>query len=223
MNANGMHTEPKFVLDTTRQARQWQAHPTSYQAQRLTQGNLVLIVRATGPSQASIYTINFPGMSTPGTSATFSQSVDPSVLQVVADVDESDMANVKVGDVAQFTVSAYGNRVFTGVVSAISPSGQTVSNVVTFPVYVNVDTNDLQGATLLPGMTANVTIEVGRRTHVLLIPVSAVDFARSSAVANTATGTPALISQEQAAFRLHPLSSLLCHSAKTWDIRMFLR
>jgi len=223
MNANGMHTEPKFVLDTTRQARQWQAHPTSYQAQRLTQGNLVLIVRATGPSQASIYNINFPGMSTPGTSATFSQSVDPSVLQVVADVDESDMANVKVGDVAQFTVSAYGNRVFTGVVSAISPSGQTVSNVVTFPVYVNVDTNDLQGATLLPGMTANVTIEVGRRTHVLLIPVSAVDFARSSAVANTATGTPALISQEQAAFRLHPLSSLLCHSAKTWDIRMFLR
>ena len=223
MNANGMHTEPKFVLDTTRQARQWQAHPTSYQAQRLTQGNLVLIVRATGPSQASIYNINFPGMSTPGTSATFSQSVDPSVLQVVADVDESDMANVKVGDVAQFTVSAYSNRIFTGVVSAISPSGQTVSNVVTFPVYVNVDTNDLQGATLLPGMTANVTIEVGRRTHVLLIPVSAVEFARSSAVANTATGTPALISQEQAAFRLHPLSSLLCHSAKTWDIRMFLR
>jgi HlyD family secretion protein len=183
--------------------------PTSYQTQRVTQGNLVLTVSATGSAQADTYNINFPSMSTPGTSATFNQSVDPSVLQVVADVNESDIAKVKVGDKAQFTVSAYGNRIFTGVVSAISPNGQTVSNVVTFPVYVNVDTNDLQGATLFPGMTANVTIEVGRRTHVLLIPVSAVDFARSSAVANTATGALALISQEQVTAALGQASRML--------------
>ena len=182
---------------------------TSYQTQRVTQGNLVLTVSVTGSSQADTYNINFPGMSTSGTSATFSQSVDPSVLQVVADVNESDVANVKVGDKAQFTVSAYGNRIFTGVVSAISPNGQTVSNVVMFPVYVNVNTNDLQGATLLPGMTANVTIEVGRRTHVLLIPVKAVNFARESAVANTATGTPALISQEQVTAALGQASRML--------------
>ncbi len=148
-------------------------------------------------------------MSTPGTSGTFIQTVDPSVLQVVAYVNESDIAKVKLGDPAQFTVSAYGNRIFTGVVSAISPNGVTVSNVVTFPVYVNVDTNDLQGATLLPGMTANVTIEVGRRTHVLLIPVSAVNFARTSAVANTATGAPALISQEQVTAALDQARQML--------------
>ena len=174
-----------------------QRPPISYQTQRVMQGNLVLTVRAPGSSQANTYNINFPGTNARGASATFSQTNDPSVLQVVADVNESDIAKVKVGDPVQFTVSAYGNRIFTGVVSAISPMGVTVSNVVTFPVYVNVDTNDLQGATLLPGMTANVTIEVGRRTHVLLIPVKAVNFARTSAVANTATGTPALIIQQQ--------------------------
>lgn len=181
----------------------------SYQTQRVTQGNLVLTISATGSSQASTYDINFPGTSTPSTSATSIQTVDPSVLQVVAYVNESDMANVKLGDPAQFTVSAYGNRIFTGVVSAISPNGVTVSNVVTFPVYVNVDTNDLQGATLLPGMTANVTIEVGRRTHVLLIPVNAVNFARSSTVPNTATGTPVLIGQEQVTAALGQASRML--------------
>ncbi len=181
----------------------------SYQTQRVTQGNLVLTVRAIGSSQASTYDINFPNTSKTGTSGTFNQTVDPSVLQVVAYVNESDMANVKLGDPAQFTVSAYGNRIFTGVVSAISPNGVTVSNVVTFPVYVDVDTNDLQGTTLLPGMTANVTIEVGRRTHILLIPVNAVNFACTSAVANTATGAPALISQKQVTAALGQASRML--------------
>jgi len=67
----------------------------------------------------------------------------------------------------------------------------------------------LQGTTLLPGMTANVTIEVGRRTHVLLIPVKAVNFARTSTVANTATGTPVLISQEQVTAALDQASRML--------------
>src|SRR2546428_10748460 len=154
--------------------------PIRYQTQQVIRGNLILTVSTTGSSQgsiASIYNINFPGMSTPGTSGTSIQTVEPSVLQVVAYVNESDIAKVKLGDPAQFTVSAYGNRIFTGVVSAISPNGVTVSNVVTFPVYVNVDTNDLHGATLLPGMIANVTIEVARRANVLLISVNAVNFA----------------------------------------------
>jgi multidrug efflux pump subunit AcrA (membrane-fusion protein) len=171
--------------------------PISYQTERVTQGNLVLTFSSTGALQGNTYNINFPTTSVPGTSATLIQIIYPSVLQVVAYVNESDMANVKVGDAAQFTVSAYGNRVFTGVVSAISPNGVVVSNVVTFPVYITLNTNDLQGVTLLPGMTVNLTIDVVRRSNVLLIPVNAVNFARTSTVANTTTGTPALISQEQ--------------------------
>ena len=84
------------------------------------------------------------------------------------------------GQAVQFTVSAYGTRTFNGSVSAISPLGQNVSNVVTYPVPVNVDMKSLQGANVLPGMTANVSITTATRSKVLLIPVDAVTFAQSS-------------------------------------------
>ncbi len=121
---------------------------------------------------------------------TFIQVVDPKALQVVADVNESDTGSLKVGDTAQFTVSAYGNRAFSGVVSYIAPSGVSVANVVTFPVYVDVDTTDLQGATLLPGMTGNVAINVAKRTNVLLIPVNAVNYAHTASTPSTNPNAP---------------------------------
>ncbi|HET7641340.1 MAG TPA: efflux RND transporter periplasmic adaptor subunit, partial [Ktedonobacteraceae bacterium] len=64
----------------------------------------------------------------------FIQVVDLSTLQIQANVNESDTANLKVGDTVQFTVNAYGDRQFKGTVSAISPNGVTSSNVVTYPV-----------------------------------------------------------------------------------------
>jgi HlyD family secretion protein len=57
--------------------------------------------------------------------------------------------------------------------------------------------NDLQGAILLPGMTASVTIVVAQRPNVVLIPVNAVNFARSAIA--PVNGVPALISRQQAA------------------------
>jgi HlyD family secretion protein len=132
----------------------------------------------------------------PGTS-TFIQIVDKSALQVQGNVGESAAPSVMVGQTAQFTVSAYGQRKFSGIVSSIQPNGVTISNVVTFPVTVDIDMTSLQGAILLPGMTANVTIDVAQRTNVLLIPVNAVNFARAAATVNSAA--PMLISQQQAA------------------------
>jgi len=106
--------------------------------------------------------------------------VDSSSLQIQANVNESDIGGVKVGQAVQFTVSAYGTRTFNGSVSAISPLGQNVSNVVTYPVLINVDMKNLRGANVLPGMTANVSITTATRSNVLLIPVDAVTFAQSS-------------------------------------------
>src|SRR6266567_3700583 len=106
--------------------------------------------------------------------------VDSSSLQIQANVNESDIGGVKVGQAVQFTVSAYGTRTFNGSVSAISPLGQNVSNVVTYPVLINVDMKSLQGANVLPGMTANESITTATRSNVLLIPVDAVTFAQSS-------------------------------------------
>ncbi len=114
-----------------------------------------------------------------GTSG-FITIVDSSSLQIQANVNESDIGGVKVGQAVQFTVSAYGTRTFNGSVSAISPLGQNVSNVVTYPVLINVDMKSLQGANVLPGMTANESITTATRSNVLLIPVDAVTFAQSS-------------------------------------------
>ena len=166
------------------------------------------------PHGGVVTTINGTVGGTPGVSAnatattaaggggggTFIQISDISSLQVQANVNESDTANLKVGESAQFTVSAYGNRIFTGTLSAISPFGQTVSNVVTFPVTIDVNMNSQQGATLLPGMTASVTIVVVQQPDVLLIPVNTVNFARTAT--GTVNGIPPLITSDQASSAL---------------------
>jgi HlyD family secretion protein len=131
-----------------------------------------------------------------GGGGTFITIADTSTLQVLASVNESDTANLKVGEPAQFTVSAYGNRIFTGTVSAISPLGQTVSNVVTFPVTIDVNKDDLQNANLLPGMTASTTIVVVQQPNVTLVPVNAINFARTAVA--TVNGIPPLITTQQA-------------------------
>jgi RND family efflux transporter MFP subunit len=110
----------------------------------------------------------------------FIQIADMSVLQVVASVNEADIGNVATGQPATFTTSAYGPTVFRGTVSLISPAATTTSNVVTYPVTVNVDMSSLQGKNLLPGMTATLTITRARRTNIVLLPAAAVTFARGS-------------------------------------------
>ena len=127
---------------------------------------------------------------------TFIQISDTSSLQVLASVNESDTTFLKVGDPVQFTVSAYSNRLFSGTVGVISPTGTTVSNVVTYPVTINVNMANLQGAVLLPGMTASVTIVVVQRPNAVLIPVNAVNFARTAFA--RVNGVPPLITSSQA-------------------------
>ena len=128
----------------------------------------------------------------------FIQIVDLSSLQVQANVNESDTANLKIGDAVTFTVNAYGDGQFKGTVSAISASGVTSSNVVSYPVNIDVDMKSANGANLLPGMTASVTITVLQHHNVLLVPVNAINFARLASGGNGANGSTALISQQEA-------------------------
>ncbi len=152
----------------------------------------------TAPHAGTITAINgaVGASSSVGTTGThFIEIVDTSSLYIIVNVNEVDVTKVAVGNAVTFTVSGYSAQQFQGTVHAIAPQGQTVSNVVTYPVTVNVDMDSLQGANLLPGMTANVTITTSSRSSVLLIPVSAVNFAQSA----QAQG---LISQSQVATAL---------------------
>jgi multidrug efflux pump subunit AcrA (membrane-fusion protein) len=138
----------------------------------------------TAPHAGTITVINgaVGASSSVGNSSThFIQIVDTSSLQIVAAVNETDVGKVAVGNAVQFTINAYGNQQFSGTVSAIAPQGQSVSNVVTYPVTINVDMNSIKGVNVLPSMTANVSINTQSRTNVLLIPVGAVDFAQTEA------------------------------------------
>jgi HlyD family secretion protein len=147
--------------------------------------------------------------SSSGAGSNFIQIVDLSSLQIQADVNESDMADLQPGDSAQFTVDAYGDQQFTGTVSAISPEGVTSSNVVTYPVIINVDMKSAKGVHLFPNMTADVTITVMQHHNVTLIPVSAINFARQASSGISTTSTPQLISAQDAATATHQAQQIL--------------
>ena len=115
-----------------------------------------------------------------GSAEGFIQIVDRSSLQVQANVNESDIGGVAVGQAVSFTVNAYGSRTFHGTVGAIAPLGLNASNVVTYPVTINVDMKSIPGANVLPGMTASVTITIATHSNALLVPVDAINFAQAS-------------------------------------------
>ena len=89
-------------------------------------------------------------------------------------VVETDIGKVKVGQKAEFTVDSYPNTVFTGTVSIVRNAPMTIQNVVNYDVIIYVDNKDLL---LKPGMTSYVTIDVGKKDNILMIPNAALRFA----------------------------------------------
>ena len=84
----------------------------------------------------------------------FNIAADLTKMQVVADVDEADIAGVKDSAKVTFTVDAYPDDIFTG------------------KVY-QIDNPDLK---LKPRLTANVTIYTNVRENVLTVPSKALRF-----------------------------------------------
>lgn len=98
---------------------------------------------------------------------------DLTKMQIDSSFAEADIGNIKVGQKARFTVDAYPNRTFEGMVKQVRLNPTITSNVVTYNVVVSVDNPDL---ILLPGMTAYVNIEVATHNDVLLAPNAALRF-----------------------------------------------
>ncbi len=114
---------------------------------------------------------------------------DLKLLEVDTNTSEADMGGVKVGDTATFTVDAFPQRVFHGIVTQRRQSPQTVQNVVTYDVVVGVDNNDLA---LVPGMTASTTIIIDQRDDVLRVPNQALRYVPGGiAMVGTRGGTTA--------------------------------
>jgi HlyD family secretion protein len=116
-------------------------------------------------------------------------AADLSKMQVNANVDESDVGQVRIGQPVTFHVDAYPNDTFTGTVSQVRLDPTTTNNVVVYAAIIDAPNPQLK---LKPGMTANATIEVARRDDVLRVPSAALRFKPDASVlAQYAGGAPA--------------------------------
>ncbi len=103
----------------------------------------------------------------------FTIAKDLTKMQVQADVDQSDIGQIKVGEPAHFTVDAYPDQTFRGQISQVRLNATVSQNVITYPVIIEVPNPDLK---LRPSMTANVTIDVAHARDVLRVPNAALRF-----------------------------------------------
>jgi len=109
----------------------------------------------------------------------FSIAQDLTKMQVQADVDQSDIGRIAVGQTARFTVDSYPDQEFRGRISQIRLNATVTQNVVTYPVIIEVPNPDEK---LRPKMTANVTIDVATVQDVLRIANAALRFKPDIAV-----------------------------------------
>ena len=110
------------------------------------------------------------GMSAP---ELFIIAEDLTQMQVIANIDESDVGRIRRGQPVTFTVDAYAAEEFEGTVSQIRLEPVVVQNVVTYATVIDVPNNELK---LKPGMTATVTLEIARSENVLRVPNAALRF-----------------------------------------------
>jgi HlyD family secretion protein len=94
-------------------------------------------------------------------------------MQILAQVGESDIAQIKEGQPVSFTVQALPNQKFKGTVQQVRLQSTTADNVVNYTVVIAVDNAQNK---LLPGMTARVDLQTQSATNVLKVSNAALRF-----------------------------------------------
>ncbi len=97
----------------------------------------------------------------------FTIAQDLRKMQVETNIDEADIGQIRPGQTATFGVDSFPGQEFKGIVNQVRKKPQTVQNVVTYTVVIAANNADLK---LLPGMTANVQVQVSDRRNVLKLP-----------------------------------------------------
>lgn len=111
----------------------------------------------------------------------FTIARDLTDMQVVANVDEADIGNVRDGQRVTFTVDAFPDDTFEGRVKQVRQQGEEESNVVTYEVVISAPNNDLK---LKPQLTANVNIYTEEIENVVSVPAKALRFSPSKEMMN---------------------------------------
>lgn len=114
----------------------------------------------------------------------FTLAEDLRRMKLSVNVDEADVAQLKDGQRARFTVASQPGREYPAQVARVAFGSTTTDNVVTYTTQLDVDNPDLS---LRPGMTATATIATTERQGVLLVPNSALRFSPATAPALAAS------------------------------------
>ncbi len=109
---------------------------------------------------------------------------DLNLMEILANVDESDIGQIKEGQDVRFTVASYPERNFTGTVTEIRLQPQVIQNVVNYTVVVETEN---PRRLLLPGMTATLDFVVDEVEDVLSVPASALSLKMSDEMVEVQT------------------------------------
>ena len=112
----------------------------------------------------------------------FQIAKDLSKMQILANVDEGDVGQIKEGQQVKFTVQSYPDRTFMGKVKQVRLLPMTVQNVVNYSVVVEVEN---PGNVLLPGMTATVDFITAKAEQVLKVPNGVLRFKATTKMMET--------------------------------------
>lgn len=119
----------------------------------------------------SIVTAGRSSFSGTGSGVAIVDIADVSRMSVLVNVDETDIAQIEVGQEVDITIEAYPDELFSGKVTKIAPQSIVDQSVTTIPVTVEVELPDMR---LKPGMNATCDFITGRKHNVLMVPNEAV-------------------------------------------------
>ncbi len=125
----------------------------------------IVIARQVDPGQTVAASFSTPTL--------FSIADDLGKMEVRASIDEADIGAIHQNQQATFRVDAYPEKTFNGLVTEVRLQPTTVQNVVEYTVILTVDNKN---QLLLPGMTANISLQVESHAAVLKVPSAALKF-----------------------------------------------
>ncbi|HEX5687414.1 MAG TPA: efflux RND transporter periplasmic adaptor subunit [Ideonella sp.] len=121
----------------------------------------------------------------------FTMAEDLTQMKLSVNVDEADVGQVKEGQTAQFSVSAWPGRKYPARITRVAYGSTTTDNVVTYTTQMLVDNPDL---TLRPGMTATAIIAATERKGVLRAPNTAFSFDPNAASGRAGPASGGIVS-----------------------------
>jgi HlyD family secretion protein len=127
--------------------------------------NGIVIERDVDEGQTVTSTVSAPTL--------FILATDLTHLQLMAEIDESEIGKIHEGQDVSFTVDAYPGTTFQGKIAVMRLTSNNVNNVVTYDTVVTVDNPDLR---LRPEMTTSIKIEAAHVAGVLRVPNLALRF-----------------------------------------------